>query len=165
MILFFSFSFKGTSQTPINTNQNVGTTINAAGSNAIGSSGTVAYSIGQVFYTYIGIDDSVYNVAQGIQHGQSYQTLDTPNVVEFKTEISIYPNPVTDFVNLNMEGFEHEDGTRSYVLYDYQGRLLKQNIINQNETQIDLNNLSPSVYLLQVKVNEKALKTFKIIKK
>lgn len=43
-------------------------TINATGNNATGSSGTVSYSIGQVFYTYIG--ESVYNVAQGIQHEQ-----------------------------------------------------------------------------------------------
>jgi hypothetical protein len=56
------FSFKGISQ---NTNNIMGT-INATGSNATGSSGTVTYSIGQVFYTYIG--QSVYNVAQGIQH-------------------------------------------------------------------------------------------------
>lgn len=41
-------------------------TINASGNNATGSSGTVTYSIGQVFYTYIG--ETVYSVAQGIQH-------------------------------------------------------------------------------------------------
>jgi hypothetical protein len=56
------FSFKGISQ---NT-QNIMGTIITSGSDAVGSSGTVTYSIGQVFYTYIG--QSVYNVAQGIQH-------------------------------------------------------------------------------------------------
>lgn len=43
-------------------------TINATGNDAIGSSGTVTYSIGQVFYTYIW--GPVYNVTQGIQDGQ-----------------------------------------------------------------------------------------------
>lgn len=43
-------------------------TINTTGNDAIGSSGTVTYSIGQVFYTYIW--GPVYNVAQGIQDGQ-----------------------------------------------------------------------------------------------
>jgi hypothetical protein len=42
--------------------------INASGNNATGSSGSVSYSLGQVFYTYIG--ESVYDVAQGIQHVQ-----------------------------------------------------------------------------------------------
>ena len=44
------FSFKGTSQnSQVNSNTIMGT-INASGNDAIGSSGTVAYSIGQVFY-------------------------------------------------------------------------------------------------------------------
>ena len=70
-----------------------------------------------------------------------------------------------DYVTVNMEGFEFETGPRSYQLYDLQGRLLKQNTINQNETQIDLNDLSSSIYILQVYINNKILKTFKILKK
>ncbi|WP_396186171.1 T9SS sorting signal type C domain-containing protein [Flavobacterium sp.] len=49
--------------------------INASGNNATDSSGSVSYSIGQVFYTYIG--QSVYNVAQGIQHNE----VNSPSVV------------------------------------------------------------------------------------
>jgi hypothetical protein len=64
MMLLFSFKVIG--QTTLVSTNNIMGTINASGSNAIGSSGTVTYSIGQVFYTYIG--ESVYNVAQGIQH-------------------------------------------------------------------------------------------------
>ena len=62
IITMLLFSFKGNCQNTLN----IMGTINASGSNASGSSGTVTYSIGQVFYTYIG--ESVYNVAQGIQH-------------------------------------------------------------------------------------------------
>lgn len=63
------FSFKGICQNTLVSNNNIMGTINASGNNAISSSGTVTYSIGQVFYTYIG--ESVYNVAQGIQHVES----------------------------------------------------------------------------------------------
>ncbi|WP_281337153.1 T9SS type A sorting domain-containing protein [Flavobacterium eburneipallidum] len=137
-------------------------TINASGTDASGSSGTVAYSIGQVFYTYIGF--SVYNVAQGIQHEVANNSLAKPEVsIEPKTELFIFPNPTTDFVNIKMEGYENE--SKSYQLYDFQGRLLKQDVINQNETQISLYNLSSSVYILQVYLNNKILKTFKILKK
>jgi hypothetical protein len=164
IIVILFFSLKGNSQnTQVNTNNIMGT-INASGNDAFGSSGTVTYSIGQVFYTYIG--QSVYNVAQGIQHEEMSQTLATKgNVVEPKTEIFIFPNPTTDFVTINMEGFEFENGPISYQLYDFQGRLLKQNTINQTETQINLNNLSASIYILTVYVNNKVLKTFKILKK
>jgi hypothetical protein len=156
-------SFKGISQdTQINTNNIMGT-INASGNNASGNSGTVAYSIGQVFYTYIGV--SVYNVAQGIQHEEISQTLDTIEDIKPKIDIAVYPNPTTDFVNINMKGFEFENELRSYQLYDFQGRLLKQNTIEENETQINLSNLSSSIYILRVYANKKVLKTFKIIKK
>jgi trimeric autotransporter adhesin len=62
------FSFDGYSQNNVVGNNDIMETINTAGSNSTGSSGSVTYSIGQVFYTYIG--ESVYNVAQGIQHEQ-----------------------------------------------------------------------------------------------
>lgn len=160
MMLFFSF--KGVSQNTQTITNNIMGTINASGTDASGSSGTVAYSIGQVFYTYIGF--SVYNVAQGIQHEVANNSLAKPEVsIEPKTELFIFPNPTTDFVNIKMEGYENE--SKSYQLYDFQGRLLKQDVINQNETQISLYNLSSSVYILQVYLNNKILKTFKILKK
>jgi len=154
------FSFKGISQS---TNNIMGT-LNASGNDAIGSTGTVTYSIGQVFYTYIG--QSIYNVAQGIQHEEvTEKALATkPNSVEPKTEIFIFPNPTTDYVSINMEGHEYKNGQRSYQLYDIQGRLLKQNTINQSETQVSLTDLRASLYILQLYVDNKVLKTFKIIK-
>lgn len=160
MMLFFSF--KGISQ---NTPTNIIGTIVPSGSNASGTSGTVAYSIGQVFYTNIGL--TAYNVAEGIQHGEvALQNLATPeNLIEPKAEISVFPNPTTDYVNINMTGLEFENGPRSYQLYDLQGRLLKQNTLNDTETQVNLNDVSSSIYILRVYVNNKVLKTFKIIKK
>ena len=164
IIIVLLFSLKGICQsTQLNSNNIMGT-INASGNNASGSSGTVTYSIGQVFYTYIGV--SIYNVAQGIQHEELSQDLATKqNIVETKAEITIFPNPTTDYVNINLMGFDFENGPRSYQIFDYQGRLLKQNTITQAETQIDLNDLSASIYILQVYVNNKVFKTFKILKK
>jgi hypothetical protein len=158
------FSIKGISQNAQPYTNNIMETINASGNDATGSSGTVTYSIGQLFYTYIGL--SVYNVAQGIQHEESSEFLSTAeNTVESKIEMFIFPNPTTDFVTLNMEGLEYENGPQSYQLYDLQGRLLIQNTIKKTETQIDLNNLNASVYILRVYANNKVLKTFKILKK
>jgi hypothetical protein len=163
IIIMLFFSYKGICQNAQTNSNNIMGTLNACGANATSSSGTVAYSIGQVFYTYIG--QSVYNVAQGIQHDELEETLTAPeNSIELKTEIFIFPNPTTDFVTINMEGLEFESGLKTYQLYDIQGRILKQNTINQTETQINLTNLSSSIYILQVYVNNKVLKTFKIIK-
>ncbi|CAM3421393.1 T9SS type A sorting domain-containing protein [Flavobacterium chungbukense] len=144
-------------------NDNLMETIITSGNNATGTSGTVAYSIGQVFYTYMGVD-AVYSVAQGIQQQVKDESLDIPDVEEpAKAEMFVYPNPTSDFVNISLNGIELE-GQRSYRLYDIQARLLKQNTIYQTDTQVSLNNLSPSIYILVVYVDNKILKSFKIIK-
>jgi hypothetical protein len=140
-------------------------TIITSGSSVTGSSGTVSYSIGQVFYTYIGLE-STYNVTQGIQQNEKVEkSLGTVVNIETKTEIFIFPNPTTDFVNVNIKGYEFEKGQQSYELYDMQGRLIQQNSINQAETQISLSNLISSTYILRVSMDGEVLKTFKIIKK
>ncbi|KAF2328718.1 T9SS type A sorting domain-containing protein [Flavobacterium ginsenosidimutans] len=139
-------------------------TIITSGNNASGSSGTVTYSIGQVFYTYIGTEP-VFNVAQGIQHQENDETLGNPEIEEpAKAEMFVFPNPTSDFVNISMTGLELQSAHRSYRLYDIQARLLKQNTISQDETQVSLANLTPSVYILVVYVDNKKLKSFKIIK-
>lgn len=164
IIIILFFSYKGISQNVQTNSSNIMGTINASGADAASGFGTVTYSIGQVFYTYIGL--SVFNVAQGVQHEDIEDTLSKQkHSVEPKTEIFIFPNPTTDYVIVNMEGYEFKNGIRSYQLYDLQGRLLNQNTINQTETQIDLNNLNSAIYILQIYVDNKVLKTFKIIKK
>ena len=152
IIILFFFSYKGISQTM--------ETIIASGSNATSSSGTVNYSIGQLFYMYVG--ESVYNVAQGVQHPEIIDIKN--NSIETKKEIVVFNNPKANYVTLNMEGFELEYGQYSYQIYDLRGRILKENIINLSETQINLNGFITSIYLLRVYDNNKVLKTFKIIK-
>lgn len=155
-------SFKGISQNAQGNDTDVMETIIPSGNNATGSSGMVSYSIGQVFYTYIG--ESVYNVAQGVQQQEKDNNLEIPDVEVPTTELLVFPNPTTDYVNLSLKGLEIETGIRHYKLYDIQGRLLKQNIINATETQISLSNLSSSLYILTVYIDNQVLKTFKILK-
>jgi hypothetical protein len=164
LIAMLFFSSKSISQNTLAKTNNIMETIITSGNDATGTTGTVTYSIGQVFYTYIG--ESVYNLAQGIQHQAIKNNLSLPDdTIDLKVDVLIFPNPTTDFVNINMNGLLLENEKRSYQLYDIQGRLLKQNTINQNITQINLNGLTPSMYILRINVNNKALKTFKILKK
>lgn len=160
IIIMLFFSFKGNSQ---NT-KNIMQTIITAGNDATGSSGSVAYSIGQVIYTYIG--ESVYTVAQGIQQQVKNANLEIPEIpVEAKAEIFVYPNPTTDYVNIKLKDIESTNEKRSYQLYDIQGKLIKQNSITDTETQLSLSGLGTSIYILRVNVNNKVSKSFKILKK
>lgn len=156
IIILFLFSYKGISQ---NSNKTMEAII-TSGSNATSSSGTVNYSIGQLFYMYVG--ESVYNLAQGVQHAEIIDIKN--NSIESKKEIVVFNNPKTDYVTLNMKGFKLEFGQYSYQIYDLLGRILKNNTIDLPETQINQNDFITSIYLLRVYDNNKVLKTFKIIK-
>jgi hypothetical protein len=163
LLLILFFSLKGIAQNNQVNSNDIMETIITSGNNATGSSGSVSYSIGQVFYTYIGVE-SVYNVAQGIQHQELNKSENIEEAIESKAEVFVFPNPTADFVNVNLNGFDLVTGQQSYQLYNLQGRLIKQNTINQIQSQISLNNLSPSIYVLRIYVNNKVLNTFKIIK-
>ena len=73
-----------------------------------------------------------------------------------------YPNPTTDFIILalkdaNLTGL-------SYTMYDLLGRLVNKGTVTTSETKIGMKSLPIGVYILRVQQNNKALKTFKIIK-
>lgn len=163
IIIVFFFFVQGFSQNNQSFTNRVMETLISSGSNSTGSTGTISYSIGQVFYTYIGIQ-SIYNVAQGIQHQEA--TINNPIIenIQSKVQVLIYPNPAIDFVNVSLNGINIKPGEQFYQLYDLQGRLIKQNTINQTEIQINLSNLNSSIYVLRVYDGKKVVNIFKIIK-
>lgn len=164
IIILLFLSLRVSSQNSQSNTNNFMETIITSGSNAIGNSGNVSYSIGQVFFTYVG-EQSVYNLAQGIQHQELVEASIKPEDTEVMPKIFIFPNPTMDFVNVNIKGFESEKGNLTYDLFDLQGRIIKQDKIERTETQINLSQLRTSIYILQIYVDKKVLKTFKIIKK
>ena len=138
-------------------------TIPTTGGIASGSGGSVSYSVGQVIYTTnTGTSGSV---AQGVQ--QPYEISVVTGIEEaiginVSVSVSVYPNPVTEFLKLKVESYKVED--LSYQLYDMNGRLLENKKITGNETSITMSNHSPAIYFLKITEANKEVKTFKIIK-
>ena len=60
-------------------------------------------------------------------------------------EISIYPNPTSDFITIENNNSEQ---FLSIELLDYAGKRIKS--IDQKTTSVDLSDLTPGVYLLQI---------------
>ncbi len=132
----------------------------ASSGNAIGSGGSSSYSVGQVVYTNaVGSNGSIN---QGVQQPVEIFTLGNDNFPEITLTMSVFPNPTTASVNLSISNYNSEN--ISYQLFDFNGRIVKSDKINQKETEISLDNLSNAIYLLTVLDNNKSLKTFKIIK-
>ena len=135
------------------------TSTNAAGGDATGAGGSVAYSVGQPFYiTNSGANGSV---AQGVQ--QTYQIFSLGiNQSELNISLAVFPNPTYDNLNIEIKEFNNEN--LSYELFDIQSKLLASGLITSKQTQINLINLPPSAYVIHISQKNKKIQSFKIIK-
>ena len=132
----------------------------ASGGNATGSGGTSNYTVGQVAYTNQVGSNGSFN--QGVQQPIEIFTLGSDDFPQITLAISVYPNPTSAFVNLSIANYNSEN--ICYQLFDFNGRVVKFDKINQQQIQISLNNSPNAIYFLTVLDNNKVLKTFKIIK-
>ena len=133
-------------------------TITTAGGEATGS-GTVSYSIGQVVYG--NTTGSNGSVSQGVQ--QAYEIVDAiGEVVEINLELAAYPNPTNNALTLNIGNYNNQNLT--YRLCDMQGKLLDSKKVIHSSTEIGMQGLPASTYLLNIVDHESLIKTFRIIK-
>jgi len=138
--------------------------VNASGRNALGTGGSVSYSIGQVFYTTNA--NAFGKVSQGVQ--QPY-VISVPTGFEDVKGISlscmVYPNPTNDFVTLKVDASANFNiKSMSYQLYEINGKLLDHKKLTSKESIIDMSKLVPGTYLIKVIEDYKEIKAFKIIK-
>lgn len=153
MLLFFGLSLSTVSAQQA---------ITSTGGDALGSGGTVVYSVGQIDYTSHTSDSGT--ISQGVQQPYEIYTLE---VVENELDLSlvVFPNPATDNLTLQIQDYNNEKLV--YQLTDLQGRLIKTGSITNNKTHIVMSNLSAATYFLSVEQenNPQAYKqSFKIIK-
>lgn len=132
----------------------------SAGNDASGSGGIVNYSIGQIAYTtHFGINGSS---AQGVQQPFEIMTVVGVEIKEIQLELSVFPNPTTHFLTLKIENYDQEK--LSFQLTDLNGKLISSEFVTNQLTQIPMEYLPASSYLLMVKNGDEFIKNFKIIK-
>lgn len=135
--------------------------LSTVGGNASGSEGSVSYTIGQIAYTTnIAISGSV---AQGVQQPFDISIIlgeDESTPVDLL--LSVYPNPVTDFIQLKVD--QKQLTGFSYQLLTMQGKLLEAKQITEFITGINMCNLLTATYFLKIKLDNKTVRTFKIVK-
>lgn len=135
--------------------------MSASGGNLSGSAGSVSFTVGQINYiTYTGPTGTVN---EGVQH--PYEIFVVTGINEYpETEVllDLYPNPSAEFVILKLKNQDPESLT--YELWNSNGIMVMKNQVVQEETVLDLEELSPAVYYLQIFNNATIVKTFKIIK-
>ena len=61
-------------------------------------------------------------------------------------QVTIFPNPTQDVLNIRTSTFENV----TYTLYDAQGKLVLQNILSAEQTPIQVSQLAPGAYSLEL---------------
>ncbi len=135
--------------------------VTASGNNAIGSGGSTSYSVGQVVYTTNSGTNG--NLAQGVQQPYEILTLGMDEHPEISLNFSVYPNPTTDILTLEVGNY-NTDNLR-YLLFDITGKVIANNKVTVSHTKIDMTGHQSALYFLKITENNKEIKTFKIIKK
>jgi hypothetical protein len=133
--------------------------ITTSGGNASGNTGSLSYTLGQIAYTTLSSTTGI--LTQGVQ--QPYEifiTKSTPNTEGIN--LLVYPNPTRDILTLKIINMDIK-GLR-YILYDMNGKLLQDKLIESNEIPISLGAYAGGVYVLKVTDLKKKIKIFKIIK-
>lgn len=146
MLLFFTInSIKLLSQV----------SILSGGKDIKNSSGTVSFSVGEVFYISKGDKNTL---SEGIQNGYTINPINNGS----RMRVSIYPNPSFDLVYFKVENLNYRD--LSYKLFSITGLLLRSGIILNIQSSISLNSLPSGAYLLKINRGLVEEKSFKILK-
>ncbi|OXE99126.1 putative secreted protein (Por secretion system target) [Flavobacterium araucananum] len=133
-----------------------------SGGNATGTGGSSSYSVGQVVYT--SLPGANNYILQGVQQPYEIITLGNDEFKEINLEMTAYPNPTIDILNLVVVNDKLDN--LSYNIFDINGKLVSRNSkITTSETKVSLQELNQGIYFLAIKENNKTIKTFKIIKK
>jgi len=133
-------------------------TVSTTGGNATGVGGSLSYTVGQVFYsTNTGTTGSVL---QGVQQPFEIYTTVGIHETDINLELSVYPNPTTNYLILKVEELEGI----TFQLFDLQGKVIENKKVMEMNTSIIMEELPKATYILKIAKNNKPVKTFKIIK-
>lgn len=133
----------------------------STGGEASSTTGTVSYSVGQAAYT--NNTNISASITVGVQQPYEIYVLNLKEELEEVTLIG-YPNPATDMFYVELK--EMGNHSYSYLLTDFQGKVLTQNIITQSLFNIDMSVYASGTYYLQIiDAKENTAKTISLIKK
>ena len=132
-----------------------------AGSDISGTGGNVSYSMGQVSYSVI--EGLNFNLIEGVQQPYEISVItQTDDFRESTFAYSVYPNPSTNILYLKHDNNLNQD--MHYQMFNIEGEVIKNSIIENPITSIPVFDLASSTYFLKIYVQKTSVKTFKIIK-
>ena len=138
------------------------TSMNTSGGDGTGNGGSVAFSIGQVFFQVV--EDQQISFSEGVQ--QAFEISIVDGVEEekpFSFDIAAFPNPSMDVLHIELK--EEFSGTVMFQVHDAIGHLIQEGEASSSKFTIQTTNWSGGAYYLHV-YNTDSLQstTLKIVK-
>jgi len=133
--------------------------IATAGSTLSNSNGSMSFTIGE------GVTKTFSRGDKAITQGFQQPNLLVSMINEAKDigfTISAFPNPTSDIIKLSIDREEVEG--LEYMIFDFNGKLLKKKNIETSETEVPFLELQNGIYIIKIVDGERELKIFKIIK-
>ena len=127
--------------------------IAGSGGYAENTSYSMSYTVGEAVIPTA--TSASYHLTQGFQQGHIYVL--SVNELENPIDISVYPNPARDILNISAS-----ENTRMSV-YDMQGKLVRTLDIFSSLTSIDVSELSRGTYTLVFEADGVAAERKKIV--
>jgi hypothetical protein len=121
------------------------------------SSGYISFTIGECITSTLVSSQAI--LTQGFQQGFP-KASGVPVVNRPGIEISVFPNPVTDLLILQVA--DHQG--LHYMLFNVIGGLVNQGPVLDERTEIDFTALAPAIYILRVTDNKEEFRLFQIVK-
>lgn len=129
--------------------------ISTQGDSFSNANGSLDFTIGEVVIN-TGTDGS-NDITQGF-HQTNWNFLELPDYAP-DYEVSIFPNPTEDILNIVTSTFENV----TYILYNSQGKVIFKEKLLAETTTIPFSQLALGNYSLTLLKDEKVLKSFQII--
>ncbi len=119
----------------------------------------ISWTLGETVIETFKVDENI--LTQGFHQPTltvvSIDEIDMPGY-----NITAFPNPAKSYLTLSVEARKYEK--MNYMLYDFNGNLIKRGFIKEKNTEISFEGLKPAVYFIRIIEENKHLTTIKIIK-
>ena len=126
---------------------------------AVNNQFSLSYTVGEIVTDLA--RDTVNNIDLTQGFHQSYISIVSVEDHDFDVDISIFPNPAVDFLNVKISDVNKAN---KLSMYDVSGKLLSQQQIYNNEFKISFSRVSTGNYILVFTKDDNKIKTIKVHK-
>lgn len=103
---------------------------------------------------------------EGPRSGDIYEFRTANPLNEKEIAFSIYPNPTSDFISIEISSFEKSKYSTEFhaEIFDFMGNKIKSFAIIESISKVNVSELKNGIYFIKIRT-EKELLTYKIVKK